>query len=65
MKLKTTFTTEGKNIEIKIVGGYPDGKPYIKIVTALGSDNINDPKEIELLAVNILKRLNSKFLKKK
>lgn len=49
---------------ITIIGGAPDGKPYLAV--KMGENEsvyINDHREIERFAVNVLKLLGSKKLK--
>lgn len=59
-KLKRTFQSNGL-IKLTIVGGYPDGNPYLRFEDANGVvGNIGNKKEIKLLATNILKALRGK-----
>lgn len=74
-KLKTTFITAKSSCYhnqdgiINIIGSMPENRPYLSITIQEDGNEIAhtwvEDKDLERLAVNILKCLNSKRLKNK
>lgn len=70
--MKTEFTLEQMQgaetwnsfTQIKIIGKAPEHKPYVVITSGSDDDLFIKDEDLERFAVNILKALNSKRLKK-